>query len=157
MRKTIINSVSAANFPSGQTWLDLERLTQVEITSENSAHPVEAALVPGEGPGWRAGQPGEQTIRVIFDHPLRLRRIFLRFDEKEQARTQEFELRWLPEGQEHSREIVRQQYTFSPPDTIEEVEDYRVDLNGVTTLEVKIVPDISRGGAYASLTQMRLA
>ncbi|HEY2986693.1 MAG TPA: hypothetical protein VGL11_03140 [Candidatus Binatia bacterium] len=132
-------------------------MTHVEITSENSAHPVESALVPGEGPGWRAGQPGEQTIRVIFDHPLSLRRIFLRFDEKEQARTQQFELSWLPEGQEHSREIVRQQYTFSPPATIEEVEDYRVDLNGVTTLEVKIIPDISRGGAYASLTQMRLA
>jgi len=157
MRKTIINSVSESNLPSGQNWLDLERLIQVEITSENSAHPVESALVPGRGPGWRAAHPGEQTIRIIFDHPLSLRRIFLRFDEKELARTQEFELRWLPEGQEHSREIVRQQYTFSPPDTIEEVEDYRVDLNGVTTLEVKIVPDISRGGAYASLTQMCLA
>jgi hypothetical protein len=157
MRKTIINSVSEGNLPSDQRWLDLESLIQVEITSENSAHPVESALVPGGGPGWRAAQPGEQTIRVIFDHPLSLRRIFLRFDEKEQARTQEFALRWLPEGQERSREIVRQQYTFSPPATIEEVEDYRVELNGLTALEVKIVPDISRGGAYASLTQMRLA
>jgi hypothetical protein len=157
MRKKIIDSISEGNLPSGQSWLDLERLIQVEITSENSAHPVESALVPGRGPGWRAAQPGEQTIRIIFDHPLSLRRIFLRFDEKEQARTQEFVLRWLPEGQEHSREVVRQQYTFSPPDTIEEVEDYRVELNGVTALEVKIVPDISRGAAYASLTQMCLA
>ncbi|HEY3304281.1 MAG TPA: hypothetical protein VGL70_12170 [Candidatus Binatia bacterium] len=157
MRKKIIDSISEGNLPSGQSWLDLEGLIQVEITSENSAHPVESALVPGGGPGWRAAQPGEQTIRVVFDHPHSLRRIFLRFDEKEQARTQEFALRWLPEGQKHSREIVRQQYTFSPPDTIEEVEDYRVELNGVTALEVKIVPDISRGAAYASLTQMRLA
>jgi hypothetical protein len=157
MRKKIINPVSESKLPSGQSWLDLEPLTEVEITSENSAHPVESALVPDRGPGWRAAQPGEQTIRLIFDHPLSLRRIFLKFDEKEQQRTQEFELRWRPEGQEHSREIVRQQYTFSPPDTIEEIEDYRVELNGVTTLEIKIVPDISRGGAYASLTQMCLA
>jgi hypothetical protein len=33
------------------------------------------------------------------------------------GRTQEFVLRWLPEGQQSPREIVRQQYTLSPPAT----------------------------------------
>ena len=84
-------------------------------------------------------------------------RILLRFDEEEQGRTQEFVLRWLPEGQQSPREIVRQQYTFSPPGTNQEIEDYFVKLNGVTALELEIVPDISGGAAYASLAQMRLA
>jgi len=75
----------------------------------------------------------------------------------ERGRTQEFVVRWLPEGQQSSREIVRQQYTFSPPGTNQEIEDYSVKLNGVTALEVEIVPDISGGGACASLAQMRLA
>jgi len=84
-------------------------------------------------------------------------RILLRFDEKEQERTQEFVLRWLPEGQQSPREIVRQQYNFSPSTTNQEIEDYRVNLNGVSAVELEIVPDISGGGAYASLAQMRLA
>ena len=153
MRKQTINSGSEAVSRSGDVWLDLERLAQVEITSESAEHPIEYALIPG----WRAAQPGKQTIRLIFDQPLAIGHILLRFDEKEQGRTQEFVLRWLPEGQQSTREIVRQQYTFSPPATNQELEDYRVKLNGVTAVELEIVPDISGGGAYASLAEMRLA
>jgi len=157
MRKKTINSGSEAVSPSDGVWLDLERLAQVEITSESAEHPIESALIPDRGPGWRAAQPGKQTIRLIFDQPLSLGRILLRFDEKEQARTQEFVLQWLPKGQQSCREIVRQQYTFSSPATNQEIEDYPVTLDGVIALELEIVPDISGGGAYASLAQMRLA
>ena len=52
---------------------------------------------------------------------------------------------------------MRQQYTFSPPDTIEEIQDYRVDLKNVAGIELKIVPDISGGTARASLAQLSLA
>jgi hypothetical protein len=157
MRKQTINSGSEAVSRSGDVCLDLERLAQVEITSESAEHPIESALIPDRGPRWRAAQPGKQTIRLTFDQPLSLGRILLRFEEEEQARTQEFVLRWLPEGQQSPREIVRQQFTFSPPATNEEIEDYSVKLNGVTELELEIVPDISGGGAYASLAQLRLA
>ena len=157
MRKQTINSGSEAVSRSGDVWLDLERLAQVEITSESAEHPIEYALIPDRGPGWQAAQPGKQTIRLIFDQPVSLGRILLRFDEEKQARTQEFVLRWLPEGRQSRREIVRQQYTFSPPATNQELEDYRVKLNGVTAVELEIVPDISGGGAYASLAEMRLA
>ena len=157
MRKTIIQPVSKDTAHSSESWLGLEPLAQVEVTSEEAANPVESALIPGPGPGWRAEQPGEQSIRLIFDKPLSLGRIHLRFDERERARTQQFVLRWLPSGEEHSREIVRQQYTFSPPDTTEEIEDYRVDLKNVAALELKIVPDISGGTARASLAQLSLA
>ena len=157
MRKQPINSGSESVSRSVDEWLDLERLAQVEITSESAEHPIESALIPDRGPGWRAAQPGKQTIRLIFDQPVNLGRILLRFDEKEQARTHEFVLRWLPEGQQSRQEIVRQQYTFSPPATNQEIEDYSVKLNGVTALELEIVPDISGGGAYASLAEMRLA
>jgi hypothetical protein len=157
MRKKRIRPIAENVSPSGQSWLSLERLAQVEITSESAAHPIESALIPGSGAGWQAAETGEQMIRLIFDQPLTLRRILLMFDEEEQTRTQEFVLRWLPAGQESARDIVRQQYTFSPPGTIQEVEDYRVELNGVAALELKIVPDISGGGARASLAQMCLA
>ncbi|HEV8342973.1 MAG TPA: hypothetical protein VGR30_11450 [Candidatus Binatia bacterium] len=156
MRKKIINQTSERISAAGQKWLDLGALAQVEVTSESAAHPIEAALIPSAGSGWHAEQPGEQTIRIIFDKPLSLRRILLMFQEEEQARTQEFVLRWFREGEESSRDIMRQQYNFSPPGATREIEDQRVELNGVTALELRIVPDISGGSARASLAQMRI-
>jgi hypothetical protein len=44
---------------------------------------------------------------------------------------------------------VLQQGNFSPPNSIRDVEDYRVELSGVNVLELVIVPDISRGAARA--------
>ncbi len=157
MRKRIIGigprEVSAVE----PGWLDLERLAQVEITSEASGSPIESALIPGTGSGWRAAQPGEQTIRLLFDEPLRIRRIHLVFREAELARTQEFVLRWSADGGRSYREILRQQYNFSPPEAAPEVEDYDLNLDRVTALELRIVPDISGGAARASLAQLRLA
>ena len=157
MRKQTINSGSEGVSPSAEVWLDIERLAKVDITSESAEHPIESALIPDRGPGWRAAQPGKQKIRLIFDQPASIGRILLRFEEKEQGRTQEFVLFWLSEGQQSRREIVRQQYTFSPPATTQEIEDYSVKLNGVIALELEILPDISGGSAYASLAQMRIA
>ena len=79
------------------------------------------------------------------------------FHEGEQERTQEFVLRWSSDGGLSYREIVRQQYNFSPPDTTREVEDYTVSLDRVTALELSIVPDISGGDARASLARLQLA
>jgi hypothetical protein len=155
MRKQIINQEIQDDSSAHQHWLDLERIAQVEITSEDTAHPIEAALIPGTEQGWRASQPGEQIIRLLFDKPLELKRIYLLFSEETQERTQEFTLQWSSDRGQSYREIVRQQYNFSPK--TREVEDYTVDLNGVTALELKIVPDISGGSTYASLAQLSLA
>jgi hypothetical protein len=93
----------------------------------------------------------------LFDKPRRLNHIQLVFEEAERQRTQEFVLRWSPDGGASWREIVRQQYNFSPPPMSQELEDYSVDLDGVTTLELSIIPDISGGEARASLARLRLA
>jgi len=124
---------------------------------EDAAYPIESALVPGEEAGWQAAQPGEQTIRLIFDRPQRLSRVWLLFIEPDTARTQEFVLRWSPDGGRTFREILRQQWNFGPPETVREAEDYRVELSGGTMLELAILPDKSGGDARASLTQWRLA
>ena len=157
MRKRIIGP-GPGEVPAAEPgWLDLDLLAQVEITSEDADYPIESALIPGTGLGWRAAQPGEQLIRLWFDEPLRLQRLRLVFHEAEQERTQEFVLRWSPDRGQSYREILRQQYNFSPPAVTREVEDYDTDLDGVTALELEIVPDISGGSARASLAQLRLA
>ena len=138
-------------------WLDLEQLAQVEITSEDPDHPIESALLQNNDSGWRANEPGKQTIRLLFDKPQTITRIQLLFEESERERTQEFVLRWSPDDRDSNREIVRQQYNFSPAANTEELEDYTVNLDGVLILEMNITPDISGGNAYASLTRLRLA
>jgi uncharacterized protein (DUF736 family) len=157
MRKRIIQQDSQ-DVPFGvDDWMDLERIARVEVTSEEPDYPVEAALIPGAGSSWRASQPGEQVIRLLFDDPQKLKRICMVFDEEKQERTQEFVLLWSADGGRTYREVVRQQFNFSPPTTSREVEDYRVDLEGANALELRIVPHTSGGPAVASLTQLRLA
>jgi hypothetical protein len=157
MRKRIISHAPGEVSTAEPGWLDLELLAQVEISSEDVDHPIESVLIPRMGSGWRAAQPGEQTIRLRFDEPLRIKRIRLVFHEDGQERTQEFVLRWSPDGGQSYREIVRQQYNFSPPEAAREIEDYNVDLDALTALELRIVPDISGGSAHASLAQLRVA
>ena len=155
MRKQIINRGPKEPTSNGHAWLDLERLAQVEITSEETGHPIESALTTG-GPGWRAGEAGKQAVRLLFDEPQALKHIHLVFEEGKRERTHEFVLRWSKDGGRSYREILRQQYTFSPPGSTREVEDYTVNLDGVTALELTIIPDISGGDARASLISLRL-
>ena len=155
MRKHVTGTSRVGPTPAPD-WLDMDSAAVVEVTSEDAAHPVESALLEGAERGWRASGPGPQTIRLVFDKPQKLRRIWLKFEETEIKRTQEFVLRWSPDGGRSYREIVRQQWNFSPPETERETEDYAVELSDVTALELNIVPDKSGGEARASLECLRL-
>jgi hypothetical protein len=157
MRKRIVAPREQGTAVDEGDWLDLEGIAEVEVTSEDAAHPIEAALLPGLGSSWRASAPGKQTIRLIFARPQRLKRIVVSYVEPATTRTQEYVLRWSADGGRSYREIVRQQWNFSPHGATDETEDHRVDLTGVTALELSIVPDIGGGEAVASLARLRLA
>ena len=156
MRKSLIAPISQTDPASDQVWFDMDRIASVEVTSEQPGYPIESAL-RGESRGWRAATPGTQIVRVIFDQPQTLRRIWLVFEDSENARTQEFVLRWS-RGQESSfREIVRQPWNFSPGGSVRENEDYTVHLSEVGILELIIVPDKSGGDVRACLRSFRVA
>jgi hypothetical protein len=157
MRKRLITPISRDARRLDEGWLDLDHAASVEVTSEQKDYGIDSALVSGETQGWRAANTGTQTIRLLFDQPQSLRRISLVFEETETARTQEFVLRWSADGGHSFREIVRQQWSFSPLNTIREVEEYHVALSDVTVLELIIVPDISGGAARASLKSLRVS
>jgi hypothetical protein len=93
----------------------------------------------------------------LFDQPQKLSQIGLVFEETEIQRTQEFVLRWSADGGRSFREIVRQQWNFSPPGTVRETEDCTVELCDVTVLELRVLPDLAGGNARASLARLRLA
>jgi len=155
MRKRLITQIPQDILPLDEGWLNLDGAAVVEVTSEDKEYPVEAALISGEMRGWRAVDSGAQTIRLIFDEPQSLRRIALVFEETEIERTQEFVLRWSGDHGGSFQEIVRQQWNFSPPNSMREVEEYQVDLSGVNVLELVVVPDIRGGVARASLKSLR--
>ena len=157
MRKRVVGPQRAeAGGESEQGWLNLEEIATIEFTSEDLSFPVESAFASADGPGWRASQKGTQQIRIIFDEPVSLHRMQLRFHESECERTQEFTIRWsAADGQ--TREIVRQQWNFSPAGSTTEFEDCVVELEAVSVLELTIDPDLSRREAIASLLSWRMA
>ncbi|MDX2506806.1 MAG: carbohydrate-binding protein [Gammaproteobacteria bacterium] len=157
MHKRIITPVQQEAAFVDQDWLNIEQLAEVEITSEDADHPIESALLPNQGSGWRAAGPGKQTIRLLFSNPQQLQRIWLNFMETGAERTQEYTLRWSPDGGQSFQEIVRQQWNFNPQGATSETEDHKVDIPAATVLELNIIPDIGGGNARASLAQLWLA
>jgi hypothetical protein len=159
MRKSIITPNPVAAPPLGEHWRELDRIARVEISSEAEDFPIEHALGKTASTGWRAAETGPQVIRLLIDEPIAVRRIQLHFVERAAERSQEFAL-FAGTGKE-LREVVRQQWNFSPHGTTEEIEDYHVDLSGVTVVELRIDPDRSHDPAlsqsYASLQSVRMA
>lgn len=158
MRKTVLVAEDSVKAPTGGAWLDLEKLAQVEISSEDALFPIEGALGATATSGWRAATTGPQVIRLRFDEPQKIRRIQLHVIERGAERSQELAI--FAETDGGRREVVRQQFTFSPGGSTEEIEDYSVELNGVTALELKIDPDRShdpkQSWSHASLQSLRL-
>jgi hypothetical protein len=160
MRKEIVGPKTIAGMNQGDAaWLDLDLVAHVQLTSEDPAFPIENALSTNPERnklGWRATSPGPQTITLLFDAPQHIRRIFLHFIERERERSQEFVLRYSS-AKEKDREVVRQQWTFSPTGSTQEIEDYSFELESITKLELVIDPDRGHGHSQATINALRLA
>src|SRR3954468_2139153 len=129
LRKQIIKpSPETPALTSGE--IDIASMATVQVTSEDPEHPVDCAFDGNRGPGgsrWVAGEPGEQTLILAFDAPQAIRRVILEVEEPEVARTQELQLAVSGDGGQTYRELVRQEYNFSPPDTTFKREDWAVN------------------------------
>ena len=157
MRKTLLSPIGSSSAAPGHEWLDLEQAARVEVSSEAEGYPAEGALLKDVQDGWRASEPGIQTIWLLFDHPKTIQVIQLVFKEKGLARTQEFVLRWLLQETSVWKDLVPQQWNFSPPTTENECEEYDEHLPSATGLELSIRPDISGGETRASLERLQLS
>ena len=143
--------------PSDQTtWLRIDELAEVSVSSEDAHHPVEGALIDGVGAGWRAAAPGEQSLRIHFDESRTITRIHLIFEEAEHERVQEFAIQWSADRRRTFQPVVRQQFSFSPSGATREVEDYHVALHAATDVELHIIPDVSHRPHTATMTRLRL-
>lgn len=157
MRKHIVRPTSlAASTPSVQE-LNIADLATIFVTSEAADFPVENAFDDRRGPGgsyWAAAEPGEQTLTVAFDAPQILQRITLEVEEREVERTQELRIALSEDGGQTYRELLRQEYTFSPMGATFEREEWSVPTRKVTHVQVRIKPDKGGRPGRATLTTL---
>ena len=158
LRKQIIKVPTTIPAPMpGQ--IDVAAVATVLVTSEDPDHSVNLAFDPPSGPGgsyWVAGEPGEQVIILAFDAPQAIRRVLLEVEERVVARTQELQLAISGDGGRTYRELLRQEYNFSPPGTTFEREDWSVAADGVTHLRLQIRPDKGDKPCRATITTLAM-
>jgi len=158
MRKQIIKPTpSASAIPQGE--LDIAAIATVSMTSEMAAHPVENAFDGRRGPGgsrWIAETRGEQTLILAFDTPQAIKMAGLEIEELQDSRTQELQLAVSCDGGQSYRELLRQEFNFSPPNTTFEREEWTIGAEAVTHLRLQIKPDKGDRSCRASLTSLVL-
>jgi F5/8 type C domain-containing protein len=121
MQKTILGNQNQDSGPFGDPWFGIDAIAGIGVTSEAEGASVESVFDLDSETGWRAENSGLQVIRITFGEPKTIRRIQLEFRESQFERTQEFTLHATAAGGERT-EVIRQQWTFSPQGSTQEVE-----------------------------------
>ena len=137
----------------------IPELATVLVTSEAAEHPVDCLFDGHDGPGgtrWVAAVDGEQELILAFDTPQTIREVGLETEELQASRTQVLTLALSQNGGRTYREILRQEFNFSPPGTIFERERWTVPATMVSHLRVTIQPDKGGKLGRASLTSLTI-
>ena len=140
--------------------ISIADVATVQVTSEEADHPIDNAFDHNRGPGgsrWIADGPGEQTVTLLFDSPQTIRQIGLEVEELAVSRTQELSISVSSDGGRTYRELVRQEFNFSPPATSFERERWSASEGAVTHLRLEIKPDKGGRVGRATLTALTLA
>jgi F5/8 type C domain len=138
---------------------DIAAVATVLVSSEDPRHPIDYAFDGQRGPGasrWIAAQSGEQTLILAFDTPQTIRKILVEVEEREISRTQEMALSLSQDGGQTYREIMRQEYNFSPPGTTLEHEEWSIKADAISHLQLTIQPDKGGKAGHATLTTLAL-
>jgi hypothetical protein len=156
LRKHLLTEPPMANFPQSSA-KDIAAIATVWVTSEAADAPIDRAFDESRGPGgsrWVAAAPGEQRLILAFDTPQTIRTISLEVEESGVSRTQVLHLAASCDGGQFYQELRRQEFTFSPPGTTFEREEWAVTLEGVTHLQLLITPDKGGQPCRATLTSL---
>jgi hypothetical protein len=125
----------------------------------NPDHPVEHLLDRHSGPGatrWISARPDTiEHVVVEFDQSQTISRLVYEVEETVRERTQEVRVEVSEGGARTYRQILVQEYNFSPRGATYQREEQRLDLDRVTHLRLIIVPN-KNGSGTATLTALRL-
>jgi hypothetical protein len=156
LRKHLLTQQPMANVPpSGAK--DIAAIATVWVTSEAANAPIDQVFDQRRGPGgsrWVADVPGEQRLILAFDTPQTIRTISLEVEELAVSRTQVLHVSVSSDGGQTYQELRRQEYTFSPPGTTFEREEWAVTVEAVSHLQLVITPDKGGQPCRATLTSL---
>lgn len=139
--------------------MHIPELATVLVTSEAAEHPVDCLFDGHDGPGgtrWVAAEDGEQEMILAFDTPQTIQEVGLEAEEFQASRTQVLTLALSQNGGRTYREVLRQEFNFSPPGTTFERERWVVPATMVSHLRVTIRPDKGSQPGRASLTSLTI-
>jgi hypothetical protein len=159
LRKHILTDPPAARWVPTPDVKDIAALATVFVTSEAPDHPIDQVFDSRGGPGgtrWMAAADGEQTLILAFDTPQTIREIRVETEEPDVSRTQVMGISLSEDGGRTYRERIRQEFTFSPPGTTFEREEWSVPAERVTHLKIVIHPDKGKGPGRATLTSLTI-
>lgn len=148
-----------ADLHVSQHHISIPDTATVLVTSERPDHPIDYICDGQFGPGstrWIAEQPGDQTVVLAFDRARDIQTLSLEIEEKEVSRTQELTLSTSRDGGQTYREVLRQEFNFSPSGTTFEHEEWRLAAEGITNVRVWIRPDKGGKPYCASMTSLAL-
>jgi hypothetical protein len=138
---------------------DITAIATVLVTSEDPDHPIDHVFDGQRGPGasrWIAAQSGEQRVILAFDAPQTIQKLCVEINEPDVSRTQEMDVSISTDAGRTYREVLRQEYTFSPPATSHEREEWTLNADGVSHLQLRIKPDKGSKACRATLTSLTL-
>ena len=159
LRKQITSERAGQAFAVGRE-IDVAEVATVQFSSEQNDHPIDHVFDQSRGPGgsrWIAGAPGTQTVILVFDTPQTITRVGVEVEEDAVSRTQELSLSVSEDEGRTYRDLVRQEFNFSPPHTTFEREVWSVAALRVTHLRLEIKPDKAGRVGLATLTSLSLA
>jgi hypothetical protein len=149
----------AATIARAADEIDIAGGATIAYSSEDPAHPVEDLFDGRSGPGatrWMSARPDTlEQIVVEFDHPQTISRLVYEVEEAIRERTQEIRVEVSEDGGRTYRQILVQEYTFSPRGATYQREEQRFNLRQVTHLRLTIVPN-KNGAGTATITAIRL-
>jgi hypothetical protein len=159
LRKLIVPAPADPGARSEAGGMCIPELATVLVTSEAAEHPVDCLFDGHDGPGgtrWVAAEDGEQVLILAFDKPQTIQEVGLETEELQASRTQVLTLSLSQDGGRTYREILRQEFNFSPPGTTFERERWIVSAPMVSHLRVTIRPDKGDKLGRASLTSLTI-
>ncbi len=157
LRKQIVAPAAEPNPGIPADAIDIIDEAEVLASSEAERFPLDNIVDGSCGPGssqWVAGTTGPQTLVFKFDAPQHITGINYEIEENETVRTQEVLFEVSSDSGAHFREILRQEYNFSPDGSTFQREALTFDLPGTTQLRIVIKPDKGNRECRAKLNSI---
>ena len=139
--------------------IDVASLATFHYSSEDPDHPLEHLIDGRVGRGgtrWASARPNmTERIELEFEPAQQISRLVYEVEEHRVERTQEVRIEVSTDHGRTYRQVLAQDYTFSPAGATFQHEEVHLEVSPITHLNLTIIPN-KGGSGVATLTSLRL-